>query len=209
MPPSRFNPVLLDRIITRIPRGSGLPPDVASGATSFPPPLPPGLSDRQADIVRSLELYLPEVYPIPGAVEFEEDAIAASPGAGTIVPAALLLRIPENSIGIIRVFGQGLDDMTNATRVTWGLFVNEVQAPGWGSVQLFPGVAARVTSSADTFIRLPDGAQISVRITNADGAAYQVGANYSGWYWSITSDKAWRGELYRAAGLDPSTKAFG
>jgi hypothetical protein len=207
-------PVDLDRVLARFPRVSersarGVPIDVGAGATSQPPPLPPGLSPDQSEVVRALQLYLPEIFPIPGSTEFEFDAIAASPGVGTIIPAALQQRIPQNSIGIIRVFGQGIDDMTQATRVTWRLIVNNHAAPGWGAFTLFPGVAARVTSSSDVFVRLPDGAQIEVRIQNADGAAYLTGANYSGWYWPISTDLAWRGQLYKRARISPSTKVFG
>jgi hypothetical protein len=159
------------------------------------PPAPPGVGDRPP-LTRALQYYLPELYPIPGATEFYKSAVAASAGAGTITPAGLALQLPASSLGIVRVFGVGLDDMTQATRVTFSLRVNQIPVPAWGAFDMFPGVAARVTSTSDTWIVLPSGCLVDVQVINVDGAAYQVGANYSGWFAPESLIKAWLGQLY-------------
>lgn len=160
------------------------------------PPVPAGV-DTAVPLQRSLGLYLPEVFPIPGATEFYRTAFAASGGLGTITPAALTLQTPQSSLGIVRVFGVGLDGMSAVTDVVFSLRVNGVPVPAWGAYQLFPGPAARVTESSDVWVKLPPASLVEVAITNRDGAAYTVGANYSGWTWPESLDKAWRGQLYR------------
>jgi hypothetical protein len=90
--------------------------------------------------------------------------------------------------------------MTQATNVTFSLQVNERPVPAWGAFRMFPGVAARVTSSVGTWVLVPPNSQISVAIINTDGAAYVVGAGYSGWYWPESLDRAWRGLLYQQRG---------
>lgn len=185
----------------RLPGGLGKaePADILSERGNQPPSPPAGRSAVAP--TPSLELYLPEIFPIPGATEFYADAFQASPGAGTIVPAGLVIQTPQSSLGIVRVFGVGLDDMTQATNVIFRLRINEQPVPAWGAFRLFPGVAARVTSSSDVFVRVPPNSKIDVAIQNVDGAAYQVGANYSGWFWPESLDKAWKGQLYQALAL--------
>lgn len=169
------------------------------GAGSRPAP-PAGVAE-QTPLQRSLQLYLPELNPIPGATEFFVDEIVPSPAAGTLTPAALRIQLPASSLGIVRVFGAGIDDMTNATRIFFRLRVNTAPVPAWGNFRIFPGVAARATSSADTWVLVPSGGLIDVAIQNVDGAAYQVGVNYSGWFWPESIDRAWRGELFKQIGV--------
>lgn len=153
----------------------------------------------------TLSLYLPEVFPIPGAQEFDTFAIVASPAAGTLTPAALRLQLPASSIGIVRVITAGVDDMTQATRLLFRLRVNEAIVPGpAGNFQLFAGVAARATASADVWVKLPAGAIVDLAIVNIDGAAYQVGAGFSGWWWAESLDANWRGQLRSYAARGPS-----
>lgn len=180
-------------------RGKTAPLDVlAIRGAGDAPPAPPGRSD--APPINALDIYLPEVFPIPGATEFARDEFASSPAAGTITPAALRLELPQSSLGIIRVFSVGLDDMTQATNVIFRLRVNQRPVPAWGAFRLFPGVAARVTSSVGTWVLVPPSGVIDVAIQNVDGAAYLVGAGYSGWHWPESLDAAWRGMLYGSRG---------
>lgn len=171
------------------------PADILSERGSQPPGAPTGRPTVAP--TPTLALYLPEIFPIPGATEFNADAFQASPGVGTIIPAGLVIQTPASSLGIVRVFGVGLDDMTQATNVIFRLRINEQPVPAWGAFRLFPGVAARVTSSSDVFVRVPPNSKIDVAIQNVDGAAYLVGANYSGWFWPESLDKAWKGQLYQ------------
>jgi hypothetical protein len=142
----------------------------------------------------SLQYYLPEIFPIPGSSEFDRFTHVNSPGAGTLTPAALQLRLPQGNIGILRVINAGVDNMTAVTRISFRIRINQgnVQGPA-GNFQLFAGPAARVTGSADVFVRIPAGSLVDLAIVNTDGAAYDVGAGYSGWFWTEALDRAWRG----------------
>lgn len=142
----------------------------------------------------ALQYYLPEIFPIPGASEFDRFTHINSPGAGTLTPAALQLRLPQGNIGIIRVITAGVDNMTIATRISFRIRINQGVVQGSaGAFQLFAGAAARVTGSADVFVRIPAGSLVDLAIVNTDGAAYDVGAGYSGWFWADALGRAWRG----------------
>lgn len=140
-----------------------------------------------------LTRYLPQEFPIPGATEFQRDTFLTSPGAGSITPGALTFRIPTGSYGIIRSFGVGLNLMTAATDVVFSIRVDGRPVPAWGTLRMFPGAASRVTTQVPTWIELEPSAIITVVITNVDGAVYVLGVNYSGWYWGVAADQAWRG----------------
>jgi hypothetical protein len=152
----------------------------------------PAGQGQSRPVIVSLQYYLPEVFPIPGAQEFDLFDVSTSPGAGTTIPAGLRFVMPQSSVGIVRVITAGVDDMTNATRLFFRMVLDggRVLGPA-GNFSLFPGVAARATASADVFVRLPSGATVDVQIVNVDGAAYQVGFGYSGWWWPEALGAAW------------------
>jgi len=179
--------------------GKAPPLDVLAERGEGDRPPPPAGSDPTP--TPTLQLYLPEIFPIPGATEFDVFTHAASPGAGTLLPAALRFVLPPSSLGIVRVATAGVDDMTNATRIAFRLRLNGAFVPGpAGNLQLFAGVAARATLSVDCFVRVPGAGVLDVAIVNTDGAAYQVGAGFSGWFWGEAADRRWRGLLYGRTG---------
>jgi hypothetical protein len=137
-----------------------------------------------ADTKRVYLEYPPEIFPMPGAQEFAVDVDFSSPAVGATEPAGLILTLPQGMVGIVRVFGYGIQTMTIATNVSWALLVNGGPVQGYTDRRFFPGNVPRVTASVDTFIRVPAGGTIAVRFTNVDGAAYTANANYSGWFWS-------------------------
>lgn len=144
---------------------------------------------------RTAQVYLPEVKPIPGAIQFRQSARFNSPGAGQVEPAGLRLKVPAQMIGVINVFGYGLLLMTPATDVFWTLLFDGNPVPGYEDVNFFPGLVPRITGTeSDLVVRIPEGAEISVRFTNVDGAAYDAGANYSGWYYTPQAAARWLGE---------------
>lgn len=171
---------------------------LAERGASERPPAPPGVTE--APPINSLSLYLPEVFPIPGATEFAADGFVSSPGAGTIAIPGVSVQLPQSSLGIVRVFSIGLDDMTQATDVIFRLRVNQRPVPAWGAFRMFPGVAARVTASQGVWVPVSPSGVVDVVVQNVDGAVYQVGAGFSGWWWPESLDKAWRGQLYQHFG---------
>lgn len=177
--------------MTRIP----LPGDIAARRI---PSAPPSSSLSGAGVgglpkTGAIMFFPPEVFPIPGAQEFDVFTFANSPGAGTITPAALQFQLPQGFVARIAVATAGIDNMTNVTNVVFSLRVNGARAFGpAGGYQLFPGVAARATSSVDTYVMVPAGALVDVAITNIDGAAYTVGFGFSGWMWAQVAGEAWK-----------------
>lgn len=162
-------------------RGRLAPPRDLAG----PPPLP---------ATRSVQVYLPETFCPPFAQEFRARSVTASPGAGAIEPAELVTQIPDGMLGIIRVFEYDILGLLAGTDVRWSLLINGGAPAGCSAFRFFPGAAPRVTSSEDVYVRVPKGARISVRIQNNDGAAYTVGAFYSGWFWDEDAARDWLGQ---------------
>jgi hypothetical protein len=144
-------------------------------------------------VVAALQYYMPEVFPIPGAHEFAFYSIVTSPAAGITPFPAIAFVLQQSAVGIIRVITSGVDDMTNATRLTFRLRINGgvVEGPAGGLIP-FPGVAARTTIGEDVWVHLPLGAQVTGEVLNTDGAAYQVGLGYSGWWWPEALGLAWK-----------------
>lgn len=174
-----------------------VPADILSergAGAGEPPPKPADAPQQPRGIF--VTRYQPGEFPIPGATEFARDAFENSPGVGTITPAGLFYRVPESSLGIIRVFGVGITNMVPTTNVIYRLLVNGKPVPAWGNFRLFPGAGTRITSSVGTWVELTNNDEVSVEIQNIDGGIYQVGANYSGWVWPESLDRQWKGQRY-------------
>lgn len=141
---------------------------------------------------RSLTVFPPDFFPPPGAQEFYSSVDFSSPGAGTTTPAGLVTQLPPGSSGIIRVVGYGVINMTTATNLTWEILLNGAVVPGWAR-RIFARNLPAVNVSEDAYIRVPDGAQISLALVNTDGAAYTVNGSYSGWRFSTADALRWTG----------------
>lgn len=176
---------------------TGLRPQVPTDL-SAPYTAPPGGMVRPYP--RTVPVYLPEVFPIPDAVEFNPSGSISSNGATTLTitfaPSISdgLLKLPGQNVGIIRGFSIFITNMLTSTDVEYTLLVNGSPAGGYGSIKMFPRASAFVGNSFDTFIRVPDGATIGVTVKQNDGAAagsYVFGAAISGWYWPVASGQRW------------------
>lgn len=174
---------------------AGLRPNVPADIAA-PWVTPP---DRAAvqEIPRHVPVYLPEVFPIPDAVEFNPSGERASAAAETQTITLLptisnaLVKIPDQNIGIIRGLSIWITNMLTTTNVRWTLLVNGSPAGGYGSIALPVRATSFAGNSFDCFIRVPDGASIAVQYVNTDGGTYSIGASVSGWYWPIASGKRW------------------
>jgi hypothetical protein len=144
-------------------------------------------------MTRALDIPLPEVFPIPDAKEFNVLGSIASGGAqNNILITGTSFDIPTSNIAIIRSVALYVAPMLATTNITWSLTVNGQPVPGYQGLSIFPRPAAQVTNSFDSFIRLQGPVTVAVIFSNLDGAAYQVGASFSGWFWPNTSDARWR-----------------
>lgn len=149
-----------------------------------------------------IPIYLPEVYPIPDAQEFnpqgsrataaaETAQINLAPGTGVANAPTGVFRLPAGNVGIIRGFSISITSMLTTTNMVWSLLINGGPAGGYGSISLMPRAATFASNNFDTFIRVPSGADISVIHINGDGGTYVVGASISGWYWPEASGRRW------------------
>lgn len=181
-----------------IPLGGGTPADVAApvvtNVRAAAAAVPIASPDPYPDTARALQIWHPWEAPFPGATEFRPNAVFASAGAGDVTPAGLVTQLPQRKQGIIRLVNWGIGVLSTSSIVTWAILVNDMPVQGWDSLSFFPGNVPRVTASEDARIWVPQGAKISVRFTNTDGAAYtQVGAGYYGWYWDDQAAARWAG----------------
>lgn len=142
-------------------------------------------------IDRALQVYLPEIYPIPGANEFNILAQKATVAVEANTDIGLVVDVPKNNIGIIRGLNIFISDMLTTTNVTWTLMVNNGPATGYNNISIFPRTSPFVGNSFDAFVRVPQGASIRVVFSNVDGGSYTVGASVSGWSWPQTLGDLW------------------
>lgn len=149
-------------------------------------------------VPKHVPVYLPELYPIPDAQEFNPSGSASTAAVQTDIEIALTPtifngtnQIPKGAIGVIRGFSIYITNMLTTTTVSWTLRVNGAPAGGYGALTMFPRAQSFVGNSFDCFIRIPNGAVISVTYSNPDGGTYVVGASISGWYWPEVSGKRW------------------
>ncbi len=154
---------------------------------------PPNLVNAQARMGRELGIYLPEVFPIPDAKEFNPlgSIGTAAVQANVAIPNATV-DVPASNLFVIRSFSIYITNMLATTNVTWSLLVNGQPVQGYLGVSIFPRVAPSISNTFDCFIRGRGFATISVIFSNGDGGAYTVGASFSGWFWPEASDGRWK-----------------
>jgi hypothetical protein len=142
---------------------------------------------------RSLQVYLPEVFPIPAATEFNTVVSKATSVVETNIDIGLVIDLPQNNIGIIRGVNLFITNMLTTTNLTWTLTFNGAPVPGYSNLSIFPRLAPFVSNSFDSFIRIPQGNPMKVRIvySNNDGGTYTIGAGLSGWNWPIQLGNLW------------------
>lgn len=181
-------------------------------AVQFPPigGSPPGLmgqsqaeqsKDPRKTVVRILDIYLPEIFPIPGAQEFQGyyEATLAGPvtGANTVFTQGFggaPLALPLNYQGIIRtvdIFATATAGLLATTRILYTVLVNGAAAPGWQNRTFFQRITQSFEVGFDSFIRLPDSAVVSAQIRVNDANTYDVGIYVTGWYWPVSNGRAW------------------
>jgi hypothetical protein len=142
---------------------------------------------------RSLQVYLPEVFPIPSATEFNLVVAKATAVIEANIDIGLVLDLPQNNVGIVRGVTLYINNMLTTTNVTWTLTFNGAPVPGHNNLSIFPRAAPSVANSFDTFVRIPQGNPMKVRVqySNNDGGAYTVGVALSGWFWPIQLGNLW------------------
>ncbi len=186
-------------IIARYRRGEFGPIPAGADATPGPygAPTPEGMGSPERGTQVSPVQFPPEVYPPPDAAYFSGDgnATGVTSAANVLVAAE---NIPTQTVAVIREFTINVNDMLTSTDIRWRLRQNNSPISGWDKT-LFPRIAASVGGNFPpelTMVRIIDGGLIDVEIQVNDAGTYQVGASYSGWFFSKeTAERyaeAWR-----------------
>lgn len=145
----------------------------------------------------SEQIYLPEVFPIPTAVEFNPLGSAGTAAAGTVnipftgLPGGIL-SIPSGTYGVLRSITFYITDMLTTTAMTFTVFINTVPVQGYTQVPIFPRNAPFVSNGFDCMVRFSGPADITVSATEGDAGTYVVGASLGGWFWGQAADAQWR-----------------
>lgn len=159
---------------------------------------PPGVvagdpATTVASIDRTLELPLPDVYPLPDAVQFNVSGAKTSVGAESNVPIpGAVIVIPDNMLCRLALLNIDLDNMLTTTVVSFSVLANMNPIAGFSALTPFARVAPSIGQEFDMFVRLSGPLTIQVVYTNSDGGTYPVGASLSGWYWPVASDVRWK-----------------
>jgi hypothetical protein len=183
--------------VPQVPGGQGVPPNTPS-TTPAPTGGPVSADGFIAKLIsalgrytqRSILLYVPDTFPIPGATEFQLSGSVAtsSPGVVAVTP---ILTLPPHNVGIIRTFNIGTSTaITTATNQVYTVWING--GPGVGTQRTYAGRGAiNYERSFDTGFRIPDGGTVQVFVNNVDGGSYTDFADVVGWYHNTTSVKRW------------------
>lgn len=182
-------PQIRPPFITGQPFGYGS----GGGGAVMMPPSAGGPGGMPTPAARSLQLPLPEIYPIPDAHEFnplgsiDSAAINTSPAVVT----GCSLSVPQGSNGVIRGVSLYINNMLATTNVDWSLLIDGQVPQGYGGLTIFPRVSPFVTNGFDCLIRFDAPAEISIVFRNLDGGSYKIGASFSGWFWPKAAGDRW------------------
>lgn len=139
----------------------------------------------------------PHIYPPrEGYIEFLPPSTAQTVAGPTttVVLATPTFNLPANSVGVIRELNFNVNNVLTTTDIRFRVLVNGSPVPGYDSIDIFPRAAASVNLSfppENTFLRLVDGAAITIEVTVTDGGSYQLGASFRGWHFSKTIGDAY------------------
>jgi hypothetical protein len=187
-----------------------MPPVVAVPLPGGAPPLSPGSDGGPPANVGTnastpvLSIYLPEVFPIPAAFEFQQFGQLNTAVAGVSFFPTAALQLPPHYQGIIRtvnIFVGGAGGTTFTTDQLWTIYINGAPVPGWVNRTLFGRTASSLEQAFDAFIRIPDGSVVTASNNNVDGGSYTVGIWFTGWYWPVVGGQQWVAGLGSYAGI--------
>jgi len=164
------------------------------GRPIIQPPTAFGPDGQQPTVsTLSQEIFLPELYPIPDAKEFNPlGSIGTAIIQTNVTITGTSFDVPPNTFGVIRGLSLYITDMLTTTNVEYSLIIQQQAAQGYSNLRIFPRAAPFVSNGFDTLIRFTGPATIFVVFNNNDGGTYTIGASYSGWFWPQASDARWR-----------------
>lgn len=158
-----------------VPAGRSAP--IRGGGSAIAQGVEPGPDTVQLD---------PFLYPPPFSTPINVASTAAIAGAGTFVsPAGAVFQVPPGNYGVVSVIDLLLDGILSTSTVLWTFLINGSPIPGFAPLTILGrGGAASVSKTWQGPLRLiiPLGGIFSVKIQNVDGAPYNAGTSYYGWF---------------------------
>ena len=156
----------------------------------------PTTGQPNAPVLKALNLPLVEVFPIPGAQEFnvEGDQASVAVENNTVIATLGPVTIPQGYRAVIRSVSIYIDNMLATTNVVWSVITNGpgTSPSGYQNLRMFPRVAPFVGNTFDSMIRITGPASLQVIFSNLDGGTYQIGAALSGHLWLISAQDLWK-----------------
>lgn len=89
--------------------------------------------------------------------------------------------IPSSSIGVIRWFGQDVDDITKENSVVWRIKLNDAPDEVYGYIK---GSISTLKAPTETLIRLSKGVKVSLEVYTTNIANLVVKGRLKGWTWT-------------------------
>ena len=177
-----------------VPRAT-VPPgiDARTQTNRIPPLIPPPAT---ADMARVVQVPTPELVPPAGSVNVVQQVQANTVGVAD-AQALAAFAVPENAVFIVKAVDLFIDDLVQATNIVFTCFENGSPIPGYESIVIFPGVAARASKTLDqTVLRIHPSALFTIRAVNNDGGAHLIGAGFQGYHMPENIYKQYGGQPF-------------
>lgn len=176
-----------------------VPPNVPRDVREWqrPPGTPPVTGDgygvqsgsEALPLARSLMVPPPWMFPPGEAARYafgnDDVNLGAGPVAQTVL-AGTVFQVPTQNVMVIRELTFSANNTLITSDITFRLRINGVAVEGY-TIKLFPRAAASVSStftSDSTVVHVPESSVVDITVQVADAGAYQVGANWRGWFYS-------------------------
>lgn len=180
-----------------------IPPDIlARGrARAFSAPaLQHDADGRRIPPARMVQIYPPEIYPIPSARDLFQIAktlVLPAGAASTVTSAAVELQLPTGNVAVIRVVEIFIDAPTALADIDFTLFINRAPVAGFDRLSFFPRAASSLSKPFEGILRVPNGSFINMVATNRSAAGpWTVGMSFGGWSWPELDGEVYTGLTY-------------
>lgn len=137
----------------------------------------------------------PEIYPTRDAQTFNitgTGTLGPGPVVATVVAGPF--QVPVNMVAVVREVTLVVNNLLTTSLITFSLRFNQGPVPGFDNMFVPPRAAASVSISyppQSTLVRVPDGSSIDIAVVIADAGAYQLTANFRGWWYPKDTVVGW------------------
>lgn len=166
---------------------------IPGGGGGFADPVPGMAQGSGSNVV----IMPPTVIRPPQAQSFRADGASvlgvpfSNANTPVVIPGSTFV-VPSQNVAVIQSLVLSVNTLLATSIISYRLLVNSAPVEGWAPIRIFPTPASAFLLSfapEETQIPITEGATISVEITvdPADGASYQAGASFNGWYYDKTT----------------------